>query len=76
MSSTASLKKYLIDEKKSPDECCRKIVLDLKKKYRVLFTIGDQLKPMEGKPAVLEVQDDVKVKPTHICTPRKTPGVR
>ena len=37
-----------------------------------MFEVGSELKPMKGRPVVLEVKDNVKVNPIHVCTPRKT----
>ena len=48
------------------------MIQKLKKKYRAVFVVGKELKPMKGRPAILELKDDVKIKPTHIHTPSKT----
>ena len=40
----------------------------MKKRYCGLFVIDvNELKPMKGKPAMLELKDHVKIKSTHIC---------
>ena len=55
------------------DDQCIQLVLRLKKRYLGMFVIGEnELKPMMGKPAMIKLKDDVKVKPTHVYTPRKT----
>ena len=51
---------------------CLAVVKKLKKKYKEVFEVGSELKPMKGRPVVLEVKDNVKVNPIHVCTPRKT----
>ena len=51
---------------------CLVMIQKLKKKYRAVFVVGKELKPMKGRPAILELKDNVKIKPTHIYTPRKT----
>ena len=51
---------------------CLTIIKKLKNKYREVFEVGTELKPMKGRPVVLEVKDNVKVNPIHVCTPRKT----
>ena len=44
------------------DDQCIQVVLKLKKRYLDVFVIGEnQLKLMKGKPAMLELKDDVKV---------------
>jgi hypothetical protein len=48
------------------------MIRKLKKKYRAVFVVGKELKPMKGPPAMLELKENVKIKPTHIYTPRKT----
>ena len=48
------------------------MIQKLKKKYRAVFVVGKELKPMKGHPAMLELKDNVKIKPTHIYTTRKT----
>ena len=49
------------------------IVQSLKRKYKQVLELKKELKPMEGSPALLEIKEDVKVVPIHVCTPRKTP---
>ena len=51
---------------------CLVMIQKLKKKYRAVFVVGKELKPMKGCPAMLELRKNVKIKPTHIYTPRKT----
>ena len=47
---------------------CLTIIKKLKNKYREVFEVGTELKPMKGHPVVLEVKDNVKVNPIHVCT--------
>ena len=44
----------------------------LKKKYKEVFDYEIELKPMKGKPAKIELKDEV-IKPLHINVPRRVP---
>ena len=44
----------------------------LKEKYKKVFDYEIELKPMKGKPAKIELKDEV-IKPLHINVPRRVP---
>ena len=50
---------------------CLVMIQKLKKKYRAVFVVGKELKPMKGRPAMLDLKDNLKIKPTHIYMPLK-----
>ena len=62
----------IASEELNKNNQCLVMVQKLKKKYKAVFVIGAQLKTMKGHPAILEMKDNIKIKPVHICTPRKT----
>ena len=39
------------------------IVQNLKNKFRKVFELEEELKPMKGNPAILELKEDVKIVP-------------
>ena len=47
-------------------------MMSLKKKYKEVFDYEIELKPMKGKPAKIELKDEV-IKPLHINVPRRVP---
>ena len=40
--------------------------------YASVFEVGKELKTMEGGPMHIHLRDE-KIRPLHICNPRKTP---